>query len=379
MTGSPRIAVVSTMAGFPWGGSEELWAEMAAAASSERVPVVASVYRWPVPPAPLAALRERGVSVLTRRHPRSRLGRVARRVRSPFHDVAAFRPDVVCISQGGPYEFDATPGLIAFLDRARVPFVVVCQCSHDQWIPDPGRRRRAVDFFARAARVVFVSEQNRLAVERQLAAPIPNASVARNPANLADLVPVPWPDEPGARLASVARLEVGFKGQDVLLEALAAGAWRSRDWRLSLYGAGPDREYVSALAAHYGIAGRVSLHGFVPDVRAVWARGHLMVLPSRAEGMPLAVVEAMLCGRPAVATDVGGIAEWIEDGVTGFIAEAPTARSLGAALERAWAAQKDWPAIGQAAHERAMALFDAAAGRSLLALLRSVARRDGAA
>ena len=53
--------------------------------------------------------------------------------------------------------------------------------------------------------------------------------------------------------------------------------------------------------------------------------------------MPLALVEAMLCGRTAVVTDVGGNAEWIEDGETGFVAEAATAKSFGAALkERGW-------------------------------------------
>lgn len=57
-------------------------------------------------------------------------------------------------------------------------------------------------------------------------------------------------------------------------------------------------------------------------------------MPSRFEGLPLAMVEAMLCARPVVATDVAGHAEIIEDGVTGFLADAPTAGSMAAALER---------------------------------------------
>ena len=56
----------------------------------------------------------------------------------------------------------------------------------------------------------------------------------------------------------------------------------------------------------------------------IWAEHHALVLPSRFEGMPLVVVEAMLCGRPCIVTDVGGNAELIRDGINGFLAKAPT-------------------------------------------------------
>jgi glycosyltransferase involved in cell wall biosynthesis len=84
-------------------------------------------------------------------------------------------------------------------------------------------------------------------------------------------------------------------------------------------------------------------------VRGIWASHHALVLPSRYEGLPLSLVEAMLCGRPSIVTNVSGNTELLEDNVTGFVAAAPTASFVDEALERAWNRRADWPAIGAAA------------------------------
>jgi glycosyltransferase involved in cell wall biosynthesis len=67
-----------------------------------------------------------------------------------------------------------------------------------------------------------------------------------------------------------------------------------------------------------------------------------------------------------VVTDVGGNAEWIKDGQTGFVAEAPTTRSFGMALERAWLEQANWQEMGIRARNDAFAKFDESAGKTLL-------------
>ena len=77
-------------------------------------------------------------------------------------------------------------------------------------------------------------------------------------------------------------------------------------------------------------------HGHVSDVRGIWEQNHLLVLPSRYEGVHLSVVEAMWCVRPAVVTDVGHTDEPCLDNKTGFVAPAATVSSFGNALELAW-------------------------------------------
>ncbi|MDX2240840.1 MAG: glycosyltransferase [Leptolyngbyaceae cyanobacterium bins.302] len=243
-------------------------------------------------------------------------------------------------------------------------------------MPDQKLRAAAALLFEQAAQVLFVAEHNLKTAERQLARSLPNAQVVRNPVNLTDHNVVPWCSSSTVQFANVARLEVGFKGQDILFEALSRDVWRDRSWQLNLYGGGNDRPYIESLCQYYNLSDRVNIVGHVHDVRAIWAENHLLVLPSRREGTPLALVEGMLCGRPAVVTDVGGNAEWIEEGVTGFIAEAPTADSISKALERAWQVQASWQQMGLTAHNTAIYNFDPNPGQSLLQIISAVTTKQ---
>jgi glycosyltransferase involved in cell wall biosynthesis len=167
----------------------------------------------------------------------------------------------------------------------------------------------------------------------------------------------------------VGNLRVVHKGQDIVLEILSSHEWKKRNWHLNIYGNGEDEKYLKDLVKYYQLNERVTFHGKVNDIRAVWENNHILLMPSHMEGMPLAVVEAMLCGRPCVATDVGGISEWIEEDKSGFIAEAPTIASFGNAMEKAWSRLSEWETMGRNAHERAMQLYDPNPGKTLLKLI----------
>jgi L-malate glycosyltransferase len=175
-----------------------------------------------------------------------------------------------------------------------------------------------------------------------------------------------WDD---VQFAMVGNLRIIHKGQDIALEALSSAIWHNRRWHLNIYGSGEDEAMLKRLVDRYGLKNKVTFHGRVNNIRNVWRINHILLMPSHMEGMPLAVVEAMICGRPVVVTDVGGSREWIDEGVEGFIADTPTVVSFGAALERAWLVRDRWPTIGKFAHEKAMFLYDPVAGKTLLHLL----------
>jgi len=191
-------------------------------------------------------------------------------------------------------------------------------------------------------------------LENQIGCELPNAEVVWNPFKVDRNVSLPWPrlaEGDTLRLASVARLHPPSKGQDILLESLASPTWRERNWRLSLYGAGPMRDTIARMIDRFGLNERVSIVGFVDSIEAIWTENHVLVMPSRYEGTPLAMIEAMLCARPVLATDVSDHSDFVIDGVTGSLAPATTSQSVGAALERLWASRADLQRMGQAASE----------------------------
>jgi len=363
-----KLAIVSLMSGVPWGGSEELWAAAAGEALRREWSVEALLPEWPTVPEKVQALVNRGMRL--NRWPKfdpKLTARIANKLRgnSLLALVQKNDADLLMISLGSAWDIAGYPQLCDHLRSTKLPYVLVVQHNHETPL-QAWTRKRTDGVFEKAASVVFVSETNRRSAERQLASPIPNAIVLQNPVNLASFEPVPRLPCGRAAFACVARLEVWAKAQDVLFEAFAAPEWASREWRLTLVGEGPDRDYLVKLAAMYGLANRVIFAGQQRDMRAAWAEQEMLVLPSRSEGTPLALVEAQIAGRPAVVTDVGDSARWVTEGETGFVADAATAASFGRALGRAWNRREEWAAMGDAARERTMARIDRTPGVTLL-------------
>jgi glycosyltransferase involved in cell wall biosynthesis len=84
-------------------------------------------------------------------------------------------------------------------------------------------------------------------------------------------------------------------------------------------------------------------------VSQVWLNHHALALPSRNEGNALAMIEAMMCARVPIVTNVGRVAALVDDNECGFVAPAATVDLFEDALERAWQRRHDWQQIGAAA------------------------------
>lgn len=137
------------------------------------------------------------------------------------------------------------------------------------------------------------------------------------------------------------------KNVPALVRAFRAAA--PTDAHLVLIGDGEERAAVDAAAGE-----RVHPLGHRDDARALMDGFDLFILPSKKEGLPFALLEAMEAGLPCLATAVGGVPSVIADGMNGWLT-APDRLEEG--LRRAFAARDAWPRVGKAAAETAHALF----------------------
>jgi glycosyltransferase involved in cell wall biosynthesis len=143
--------------------------------------------------------------------------------------------------------------------------------------------------------------------------------------------------EPGCfHLCTVGSLEIVRKGLDVILQAMALLASRGwNDCRLTLVGSGEDQQLLADLGQRLGISPMLRFVGECSNPQFLVAQSDLFVLPSRREGLPNALLEAMFTGTCVVAADCPtGPAEIIEHGQTGFLVPVADPQTLADQIEQ---------------------------------------------
>lgn len=141
----------------------------------------------------------------------------------------------------------------------------------------------------------------------------------------------PWRENSEFIVGYIGQL-ISRKGLDLLLNALAG--IKDIKWRLALVGEGPEMVFLEVLARQLGIADRVRFFGFRED-RLAFLRGFdVFVLPSRLEGIPRCLMEAMAAQIPIVASDIPGCNDLIVDNQTGLLHPPEDGEALAQSLKR---------------------------------------------
>jgi glycosyltransferase involved in cell wall biosynthesis len=259
--------------------------------------------------------------------------RVIGRVRRALE---AFRPDVI---QTHGYK----PTIVAAALRARRPSWKWIGFWHGVTRED--RRVRLFHWLDRrllrtAHRVVVMSEPQR----QEFADLGPRVSVIANAVIPRDRLGAdadPWVVS-GERpiLAVVGRLS-HEKGVDVFLRAAALLIAEGTTFSALVVGDGPDRASLEASARELGLADRVRFTGPLGNMRAVYEAIDLLVIPSRSEGLPNVLLEALAHDRPVAATRVGAIPAVVDSPLAGALADPESPRSLADAIRRALALGAD--------------------------------------
>lgn len=254
------------------------------------------------------------------------IGRNAKRMRALRRAIQSTRPDAV----------------ISFMDRCNVITLIALLGS---WIPvvvseradpniwDPGRWWRLLRSFAYpfSRRIVVQSEGAKWYFSASIQA---KAEIIPNPVQCRSEAPTRVGDAESFKLVAMGRLK-REKGFDILLAAWKRLLTAHPGWELHIIGEGEERATLSAAAQTLAEQPRVFFHGLIRDPFSLLQASDLFVLPSRVEGFPNALCEAMACGLPVVAAEcTDSIPMIVEEGVSGLLVPPERVDELASALDR---------------------------------------------
>lgn len=217
-----------------------------------------------------------------------------------------------------------------------------------------GGRGDALIFVSHAARSAFATRYR----------PRPSWQVLHNGIDLSSFYPgeeVPPPQlalEPDALVVTMVAAMRGRKGHDLMLDSWSQVVRGASTACLVLVGSGPEESALRQRARNLGIQDSVRFVGQSQDVASILRASSVVVLPSETEALPTVLIEAGGCGVPAVATDVGGVADVIEDGITGLLLPIGDGRQLVAHLLRLLDDSVLRMTMGAAARARVEQRFD---------------------
>lgn len=290
------------------------------------------------------------------------LRRIAR-LRSALHDQ---RPDAVLsfLTKINALTLTATIGT-----RLKV---AVCERNNPA-------RQNAHPLWNIALRVLLLRSdaivaQTKRALDHVPATTRGRAIVIPNPIDTPAGMPAPYDEQGVMRLVAVGRL-TPQKGFDLLIEAFSRVAPKHPDWVLDIWGEGSERRTLDALIKASPVADRITLRG-ISGVQGGWVEAaSAFVLPSRYEGFPNVLGEAMSCGLPVVAFDCPyGPRELVQNGYDGVLVESENVAALGRALDRIMAAPWLRRALGENAAQSAKRYAPDRIARQWESLLTNLAR-----
>jgi glycosyltransferase involved in cell wall biosynthesis len=250
---------------------------------------------------------------------------------SLMQEIRLFKPDIVHA------HFASSNGLLGSLSNFH-PLIVSVWGSDVFDFPEISPFHRALIRFnlSRADRVLSTSLMMARQTNRFTKKPV---EVTPFGVDIDQFSSMPRPIHPGIVVGTVKRLEPKY-GIDYLLRAFKVLSDRNPQLALSLLvvGEGSQRKQLEALAVSLGVRGKVSFMGHVPycDIARCHKMIDVFVFPSisDSESFGVAAVEASACGNPVVASNIGGLPEVVEHGVTGFIVPPREPVKIADAIEK---------------------------------------------
>ena len=350
-----KFGFYSCMSGVPWGGSEALWWSTAKLLQKKGHNLTVNYKWWPYKPKQLAELEKKGADVWYRNEPKSFLQQQRENISNLLGSknkkgswLESTRPDAVMVTLG--YHPDQVPVADECI-KLGIPYAINIQCASNFFFIHSDRLDDFRRWYRNASKVLFVSQENADKLQNNIAMELKNTEIIANPFNVPYSANPEWPEtEETFKIACVGRIHFQSKGQDLLVDVMRQDKWKNRNLEITFYGHDQgNKRQLEDLIKMYDLGKQLKFGGFVERVEDIWKDNQALILPSRYEGAPLVVIEAMLCNRMCITTDIGRNRELMDHGESGFVSEGMTVKLIDDVLDQAWAKRESWKQMGELA------------------------------
>lgn len=346
-----KIGFITTLEYLPWGGSENLWYHAAIELNKNNT-VSANVPYWNPVPNHIKELINNNIEISYRNRPLTITQRIINRIKYPakpheshFQWLDTFKPDFVVFSQSA---YSEGIDWMEACSKRNIPYCNIVHIASEIMGVNDLNAERLTKCFNDSKNVFFVSKSTLKKAEELIADKIDNAEVFFNPyPNIR--TSISYPKQEKATFAFVGRVEY-IKGIDLLINVFKQNKWKNKNIIINLYGTGEQERIFKKLVSKNNIQ-NLKFRGFT-KIDKIWEECQALILPSRAEGLPLVIVEAMLYKRMVIATDVGGNAELIDNNETGYLIPDVTVKDIDKTLDIALKNKDKWQEMGEKGYEK---------------------------
>ena len=339
------------MSGSDWGGSEELWYQVALWMARHNYAISVCCFDGAGKIEKMEALRQAGclLTLLPGKEETKKqllLGKI--KLSKAVAEIPFEEYDKAIISQGGWK--DVTHGPFKKLYKRMKDYILI---YHNYNIHEKFSLQKfslLQKWADKATKNLGAAIKIFDALEEAYSLKISNKERLFNPLTIeTPQTPAAFvPPVDGKYIFSVfAALDVERKAQDVLIKALANPAWQKRNWELHLFGEGKDKESLKALVKKFELTEKIFVWGNAENYTQAIQNSHLVLQITHIDAMPITVMESLAMARPVVISNVGDMPLWIQEGKNGWITESVSTEDINRVLELAWNQRNRWEEMGK--------------------------------
>jgi len=347
------VLFISIMNSAAWGGSEEIWYKSALHLAGKKQKVGVCCFNWKGKEEKLHQLQKAGCKLYLlpgKSETRSLWGKY--KLKKALHSIPFSEYNKVVLNQGGWK--DVAHGPFKKLYQKLPPYVLLFH-NYDTLEKLKSNKIKLLHNWVQNAEK-NIGDAGRIfsAIKSNCNLDIPRNYVLFNPVTIqlpGGQTPFTSTAEDKLEFAVLAELDVKRKAQDVLIKTLAAEKWKTRNFTLNIYGNGNDKQILEKLIIDTGLSSKVFLKGFTKDVKEVLTNSHVVLQLTHLDAMPISVTEALAMSRAVIASDVGDMPLWINEGVNGWITEKVCIEEIDRVLENAWQQRNKLEEMGRESYK----------------------------